>query len=584
MRTHRTLTILFLLLFLLHQGICASINLTDEELAYIAARGPVRAASVDGSGPIQYTDSRGVIRGISVQVLKEIGKRTGLSFDYMLYERLGEADAAYSGGMDILFGIPDQYARPGYKLSSPFLQSQTILYANKKVDSKELENKRFAATYSSDLPEGISEDQATYYYSREDAIKAVNAGEADFGYGNAYSIAFYTLQHGFENIYTVPQGKEERSYRFLFIQDDPLLISIIEKGIASISPAEQQAIILEATSHVERIITPALILDAFGEEVLLVALIIITILVAALFNIQRSWANLSLERKKFRIIAEVSNEYLFEYDTHDKALILYEKFKSLFPSQETLQAAKKKLVNHLATQSSTERNTILQMAMPCGKDSYFRISARQVSRQKGKDTTWIGKLQDITEEVEKQNLLKGLAQTDGLTGLLNAETTRLHIQDRLRDKNPSEADFCILFDLDDFKAVNDTFGHLTGDKVLKTIGSILLQDHHLSPDIIGRVGGDEFCIYLVAITSEENTLSYCNSLLERVRFKLRTEGVTISLGGSKVREKDTFETLFGRVDQALYQAKHKGKNRIELVDSETPTGTGEAAATAPRLQ
>ena len=108
-----------------------------------------------------------------------------------------------------------------------------------------------------------------------------------------------------------------------------------------------------ATSHVERIITPALILDAFGQEILLAALIIITILVAALCNMQRSWANLSLERKKF---------------------------KSRFPSPETQQAAKKKLVNHLASQSSTERNTILQMTIPWGKDNYCRISARQVSR------------------------------------------------------------------------------------------------------------------------------------------------------------------------------------------------------------
>ncbi len=159
--------------------------------------------------------------------------------------------------------------------------------------------------------------------------------------------------------------------------------------------------------------------------------------------------------------------------------------------------------------------------------------------------------------MEKQNLLKDLAQTDGLTGQLNADTTRLCIQDRLQDKDPSETDFCILFDLDTFV--------------------------HLSPDIISRVGGDGFGIYLVAIESEENTLPYCNSLPERVRFKLHTEGVAISLGASKVREKDTFATLFARVDQALSQAKHKGKNRIELVDSETPTGTGEAA-TDPRLQ
>lgn len=569
MSRHKNLAILFLLLFLLQQVVCASIILTDEERSYIATRGPVRAASVDGSGPIQYTDSHGVIRGISVQVLKEIGIRTGLSFDYMLYAKLGEADAAFSDGTDILFGIPDQYARPGYKLSSPFLRSQTILFANKRVKSQELENKRFAATRSSALPEGISEEQAIYYSSREDAIKAVNKGEADFGYGNAYSVAFYTLQHGLQDIYTIPHRKEDRYYRILFIKDDPLLISIIEKGLASITPSELQAITLDATSHVERIITPSQILDSYGEEILLAALVIIAILVAALFTIQKSRVTLSIERKKFRTIAEVSNEYLFEYEAHDKTLILYEKFKNLFTSPKALQAAQKKILSQLTTQSSIEENPVIELEIPCGKNSFFRISASKVSGYKGKDTTWIGKLQDITEEVEKQNLLKELAQKDGLTGLLNATTTRLRIEQRLQDKDPSETDFCIIFDLDDFKTINDSNGHLAGNKVLKAVGSILLQQYNSNPKIVGRIGGDEFCAYLVAIASKETALSYCNTLLESIRFKLRTEGVTISLGLSQVRVNDTYETLFARVDDALYQAKSKGKNRIEIAGSET---------------
>ena len=176
----------------------------------------------------------------------------------------------------------------------------------------------------------------------------------------------------------------------------------------------------------------------------------------------------------------------------------------------------------------------------------------------------IGKLQDITEEVERQDYLKELAQTDGLTGLLNATTTRLRIEQRLQHKKPAEDDFCILFDLDEFKSINDSNGHLAGDNVLKTIGSILLQGYHSSNDILGRIGGDEFCVYLVAIASEEAALSFCAALMESVRFKLRSVGVTISIGASKVEENETYEELYARVDHALYKAKARGKNRLEL--------------------
>ena len=577
MGKHKNLTVCVLLILLLQQALFASLALTEEERSYIASRAPVRSVSVDGSGPIQYADSKGEIRGISVRVLEEIENRTGLTFDCMLYEKLGEVSLAYSDGTDILFGIPDQYAQPGYTLSSPFLQTHTILFVNKMVDSKHLENKKFAATLSSALPKGISEEQAIFYYSREDAIKAVDKGEADFGYGNAYSVAFYTLQYGLQNLYTIPQEKEERSYRFLFIKDDPLLVSIMEKALASFTPQELQSITLEATSQVERAITPSLIMNTYGFEILLITILIITILLTFLIIIQNSRTTLHDDRQKFRIIAEVSNEYLFEYDSHHKTVVLYEKFNMLFTTPSSLLAAEKMLKSHLEAYSGQKEIPTLLLQMPSGRSGFFRVSVSKVTEKKRIGRTWIGKLQEITEEVERQDYLKKLAQTDGLTGVLNAATTRHRIEQRLQHKKPAEDDFCILFDLDEFKSINDSNGHLAGDNVLKTIGSILLQGYHSSNDILGRIGGDEFCVYLVAIASEEAALSFCTALMESVRFKLRSVGVTISIGASKVEENETYEELYARVDHALYKAKARGKNRLELATLQTEADSDDQA-------
>ena len=572
MNTIKMLTIVFLIL-LFQQPLFATLNLTEEERAYITVRAPVLAVSVDGSAPIQYTDSQGKIRGIAVKVLQEIGNRTGLTFENRLITELDQLHEVYTAGDDIIFGIPKQYAMPGYPLSSPFLQSQTILFVNKKIQPQDLENKRFAATYSSALPTGISEEQAIYYQSREDAIKAVNKGEADFGYGNAYSVAFYTLRYGFRDIYTIPQKMEERQYSILFIKDDPLLISIINKALASISPQEMQNITLEVTSQVERIITPTMIMDIYGGEFFLIFLSIITILVAALAFVLRSRETLNFEKMKFQTIAEVSNEYLFEYDIHHKTLIFYKKFSTLFTTSEALKAAENKLIAQMTTTPSPEDNPIIKLEMPNGSSGFFRLSSSKVPREKKKRETWIGKLQDISEEIKKQHVLENLAKTDGLTGLLNATTTHHYVETRLQHKQSSETDYCILFDLDDFKSVNDTMGHLAGNKVLEAIGDVLLQSNHTHADIIGRVGGDEFCIYLVAVQSEKAALSYCASLLEAVRVRFSDDQVTISMGMARVAEKDTYETLYTRVDFAMYQAKSKGKNRLEIVDTQTNTRT-----------
>lgn len=278
----------------------------------------------------------------------------------------------------------------------------------------------------------------------------------------------------------------------------------------------------------------------------------------------RKW----VEKKKFRAIAEVSNEYLFEYDTHDKALVPYEKLKTLLATPEAIQEASKALLSYLGGQPSDGPSPVMTLVLGSGKQGFFKMSASRVSGKKERGTTWIGKLQDISEEIEKLNHLQGLAQTDGLTGLLNAATTRLRIKERLKTRKSSEIDFCILFDLDDFKAVNDTSGHLAGDRVLTTVGAILLQGSRCPDDIIGRVGGDEFCIYLVGLASEEEGLSYCTALLDSVRFALHAQGVTISIGGSRVEEKDTYEMLYARVDHAMYQAKNRGKDRIQVFSSQ----------------
>ncbi len=569
MRNHTGMTVLLLMLLLVQNSLFATINLTEEERSYIASRSPVVAASVDGSGPIQYSDSQGRIRGISILVMDEIARRTGLVFDYRLYEELIQAKQAYTdGSTDILFGVPDQYGDSSLKQSRPFLHSQTIFFANTSIKAKELSGKRFAATVSSPLPEGVSEGQAIYYQSREKAITAVDEGEADFGYGNAYSLAFYTLQNGYRNIYTIPQGKEERLYRIRFLQEDPLLVSIIDKAIASFSEMELQNLVLEATSQVERTITASMILDTYGQEISLISFIIITILIAFLAFIQKSRVSLALEKKKFRTIAEVSNEYLFEYDTHHRTLVLYEKFKALFTTASSLEAAQAKLVTYLSTPPPAEENPVIELQISDDTRFFFRISSRKVRGKYASNSTLIGKLQDITGERERQNHLENLAKTDGLTGLLNADTTRSLIGQRLQQRDSSKTDYCILFDIDDFKTINDSKGHLEGDRVLKDLGTLLVQGSHSEKDIIGRVGGDEFCIYLVAILTEEEALDYCNFLLESVRFTFRSEGVTISMGITKVENTDTYETLYARVDRMMYQAKSKGKNRVKVFSSQ----------------
>ncbi|MBA2940375.1 GGDEF domain-containing protein [Paenibacillus sp. CGMCC 1.16610] len=175
----------------------------------------------------------------------------------------------------------------------------------------------------------------------------------------------------------------------------------------------------------------------------------------------------------------------------------------------------------------------------------------------------------ITTELKQELLIKNiimdkLSKTDALTDLYNHITFHEYL-DELIVQN-ALGHFCIhiaVLDIDNFKKVNDTYGHRAGDAVLKNVSSTL--KHHVGlNDFVARYGGEEFAI----IFTEKNT-DVVFDLLERIRWQisqmkqeeLNGQPVTISIGLSEYQPGTSKELLFAGADQSLYTAKKTGKNR-----------------------
>lgn len=122
----------------------------------------------------------------------------------------------------------------------------------------------------------------------------------------------------------------------------------------------------------------------------------------------------------------------------------------------------------------------------------------------------------------------------------------------------------ILLDLDNFKKINDTFGHSVGDKVLKIL-SIVLKNNTRKADIVGRWGGEEFII-ICPNTTLNGAKHTAVKLLNRIAVEEFGEvgNITASFGIAECENRELLKDLFVRIDKALYEAKHKGKNRIEI--------------------
>ncbi len=168
---------------------------------------------------------------------------------------------------------------------------------------------------------------------------------------------------------------------------------------------------------------------------------------------------------------------------------------------------------------------------------------------------------DIHDAKMKEQELQILAERDPLTGLLNKKAIELHIQKHL-DKKSSGALFMI--DLDNFKGINDNFGHSYGDDVLREISEKIIANFR-SEDFIGRIGGDEFMVLFRNTPDTTKLAKKANALCESIRKVYSHDGVSIEVSASIgitviTDEHKTFQTLYHQADLAMYACKKETKN------------------------
>ena len=206
----------------------------------------------------------------------------------------------------------------------------------------------------------------------------------------------------------------------------------------------------------------------------------------------------------------------------------------------------------------------LFLPLKTGGNNWFDLRVVTQSNKDGIPVFGIGMLSNITEQKEKISQLEQEIQMDQFTEVLNKTAIEQYGQRKLKYLQEDEMLAALILDIDDFKNVNDHFGHPAGDAVLKNVAAMMRQKAPMGARL-GRIGGDEF-IVLFATKNLSDFLRYGEELLVELcnaEWKGICVGISGSIGISAVGSgSHCYATLYGEADHALYCAKRIGKNRM----------------------
>lgn len=290
---------------------------------------------------------------------------------------------------------------------------------------------------------------------------------------------------------------------------------------------------------------------------------------------------LSLAKKQFEMLFEHNASGILAIDESCQILMVNKRFCEIigFSKEELIgqnarlyylddisyQKAREKILN---TDKSSYMTLEHQLKRKDNKLIWCEFVGSQIELTKD-NNAMLWSILDTTAQKEMQEKLEQQATTDYLTELYNRRyfTSRLE-EEVFRVKRNKEAETSlIMFDLDKFKLINDTYGHLNGDIILKNFTNIL-KKHLRKTDIAGRLGGEEFAMILPN-TGIENAVILANRIREEVSGQTinideKNIKFTVSIGLTSLSYDDmSFDSALARADSALYTAKENGRNRVE---------------------
>lgn len=294
---------------------------------------------------------------------------------------------------------------------------------------------------------------------------------------------------------------------------------------------------------------------------------------------------LRLEQERYRVALRSVTDVLFEYEVETDTLVEFRRPEGA-TDENPLQERRipgyssrmkdgfwlvledfKRLPDMLEDGQTATFDVRRSSIEPGARQGWVRLHVMMVRDPAGKPVRVIGSWKDVTDERSRIEELEDRARRDPLTKLYNQVAANDLVGSALADCLARGTGVLYVIDVDDFKTVNDTVGHLVGDDLLVEVARAIEGTFADNGGIAARVGGDEFLAFLPT-ADRDRAVEVSGDLSDAVRdIRISGRRVTLSVGMAMVGEDgDSYELLFEAGDRALYRAKREGKDRTEFAD------------------
>lgn len=551
------------------------LNLNENEKKLVASLEETKIGILKDQPPYQYLDAKtGEFSGIAVEFIKKIASEIGLKYRFIEAESLEQlADMAESGEIDMIACMSSNTILVGKSLfsSTPYITAQYVAIMNSAVDDSDFHGKTLAISRWRSY-EGYYIGNPQYYDDFSECVEAVRSAEADYTYVDSYAAQYYLNLPKYKDMQFISLSGFSKEMcigmRKDYVKE---LLPIINKGISSISDEEVQEILLHNVTY-----SPDEGFLSFlsnNIEYISVMAIISLIAIAGIMwyglNKQKKTANeLDVVVQKHQQIFEISKDIFFEYDYSGRKIKFSDSMKGKQFYDEYVGNENGEIHSALLDVITSGFDGIkdIKVVLKDGSPCWLRITCKTGYDESGHLLYTVGLLADVNDEKRELGELMLRAQRDSLTQLYNSKTVSEKVSEALEKLDEGSHGAMLLMDIDHFKDVNDAYGHMQGDDILKSV-SLAFNSAFYNEGIVGRLGGDEFVIYLECIEDKECLNEFCDMICRIARSIPIGVGsnVTVSIGACISSRGDTFDSLYQAADDALYIAKANGRDQFYIL-------------------